>query len=407
MGSKVEHSARAHALLSASGSHRWLNCTPSARLEDEVKSDDSSVYSQEGTFAHELAEIALREYNGGNAQTTIEAIKDLRTRIEKFNSLNGTAFSLEEMEVPVEEYVQMVIEDFNDALTKDKAAVLLIEEPFDLSNLIEDGFGSNDAIIVADGTAHVHDLKFGRGVRVEAERNSQLMLYAYGAMESFNGFYDIRRVVLHIDQPRIGNFSSWELSVDELYEWAEKEVRPRAELAHKGEGEFCSGEWCQFCKVRARCRHLAETNLALAKHDFADPALLSDEEIGEVLLKLPKLEDWASSVRSYAYNEAVNNDREWPGFKLVASRTVRQWSNAETVVETLQMEGFSEEQIYNRKLKGIGDVEKLVGKKEFEPLLGSLVIKPEGQPQLVPESDKRPALERGSALERAQSEFND
>lgn len=403
----AEHSTRAHALLSASASHRWLNCTPSARLEDEVQSDNGSVFAQEGTFAHELAEIKLLEYLGADELATKVAMHDLAASVAKFNEANRTSFSLDDMEEPVNEYVRMVIEDFEEARRIDPAAKLLVEQPFDLSAIIEDGFGSNDAIIIADGTAHVHDLKFGRGIRVEAKENSQLMLYAYGAMEGFNGLYDIRRVVLHIDQPRLDNFSAWELSVEELYEWAEKEVRPKAELAHKGEGEFCSGEWCTFCKVRARCRHLAEANLSLAKHEFADPALLTDDEVGEILLKLPKLEDWASSVKQYAYDEAVNNDRKWKGFKLVESRSNRRWQNEPLVAETLQMEGYTEEQIYNKKLKGIGDTEKLVGKKQFEPLLGSLVIKPEGQPTLVPESDKRPELQRGSALERAQEEFKD
>jgi len=407
MASKIEHSQRAHALLSASASHRWLNCTPSARLEDEVQSDGGSVFAQEGTFAHELAEVKLREYLGADELDTKVALHDLEAEVAKFNEANRTSFNLEDMESPVQEYVDRVIEDFEDAQRKDPTAKLLVEQPFDLSAIIEDGFGSNDAIIIADGVAHVHDLKFGRGLRVEAENNSQLMLYAYGAMEGFNGLYDIDRVVIHIDQPRMDNFPSWELTVDELYAWAEAEVRPKAELAHLGEGEFCSGSWCQFCKVRGRCRHLAEVNLSLAKHEFAEPALLSDEEVGEVLAKLPKLEDWASAVKAYAYDEAVNNDKQWPGYKLVASRANRRWLSDQQVASTLEMEGFTDEQIYNKKLKGIGDMEKLVGKKSFDPLLGSLVIKPEGSPTLVPDTDKRPAIVRGSALERAQEEFKE
>ena len=407
MANKIEHSQRAHALLSASSSHRWLNCTPSARLEDEVQSDGGSVYAQEGTFAHELAEIRLREYMGAEELTTKVALHDLAAEIDKYNAANKTNFSLDDMESPVGEYVSMVVEDYEESRRIDPTALLIIEQPFDLSAIIEEGFGSNDAIIIADGVAHVHDLKFGRGVRVEAKENSQLMLYAYGAMEGFNGLYDIDRVRLHIDQPRVDNFSSWEISVGDLYAWAEREVRPRAELAHKGEGEFRAGEWCGFCKVRGRCRHLAEVNLSLAKHEFADPALLTDEEIAEVLSKIPKLEDWASAVKGYAYDQAVNEGKVWPGYKLVAARANRRWIADKQVADTLEMEGYSDDQIFNRKLKGIGDIEKLVGKSSFEPLLGTCVIKPEGAPTLVPDTDKRPAIVRGSALEQAQNEFND
>lgn len=405
MSKAIDHGARAHAILSPSGSHRWLNCTPSARLEEAEPESNGTVFTQEGTFAHELGEIMLRAYSDPDYDE-LEARKKLEADIESFNAANKTKFSIEAMEPHVEEYVTAVIEDFEECLRVDPAALLLIEEPFDLTSIIPEGGGTNDAIIISDGTAHVHDLKFGQGVIVSAVENSQLMLYAYGALESFNGMYDIRKVVLHIDQPRVSNFSAWEISVEELYKWAENFVKPKAKLAFAGEGKFCAGSWCQFCKVKARCRHLAEHSLALAKYDFQEPALLTDDEVADVMQRLPGIADWAASVRQYAYERALTG-KKWPGYKLVESKTMRRWKNESQVVEILDMEGYTESQIYNKKLKGLGDIEKLVGKKSFPSLLGEYVEKPEGQATLVPETDKRPEIELGDALQKALEDFAD
>lgn len=405
MSKPIDHGTRAHAMLSASGSHRWLNCTPSARLEEAEPESKGTVFTQEGTFAHELGEIKLRSYLDVSYDQE-GALRKIEGEIEAFNTANKTKFSLEAMEPYVEEYVTVVVEDFEECLRVDPAALLLIEEPFDLTSIIPEGGGTNDAIIISDGTAHVHDLKFGQGVIVSAVENPQLMLYAYGALESFDGLYDIRKVVLHIDQPRVSNFSAWEVSVKDLYKWAEETVKPKAKLAFAGEGAFCAGSWCQFCKVKARCRHLAEHSLALAKYDFQEPALLTDKEVADVMQRLPGVADWAASVRQYAYEQALQG-KKWPGYKLVESKTMRRWKNETQVVELLDMEGYTESQIYNKKLKGLGDIEKLVGKKSFTPLLGEYVEKPEGQATLVPETDKRPEIDLGDALQKALDDFAD
>lgn len=406
--SNKDHTKRAHALLSASGSHRWMNCTPSARLEDGVAETGTSTFAQEGTFAHELAEICLLTYK---EELTLEQFKEQRAalaqKIDKYNKSNGTNFDIDSIEEYVDKYVENVCDDYETCLLKDPHAQLLVEMPFDLTDVVPDGFGTNDAIVIAEGEMHVHDLKFGRGVRVEAENNPQLMLYAYGAFTGFDSFYDIQRITLHIGQPRLDSFPSWELSADDLKNWIEQEVRPKAKLAFAGEGKFSAGDWCHFCKVKARCRHLAEANLSLAKHEFSDPPLLTDDEVADILQKIPQFENWTSSVRQYAYEQAVTYDKKWPSFKLVEAKTNRKFSDEQAVSDALSLEGFEEDKIYSKKLKGLGAIEKLVGKDRFAPLLGSFVVKPEGQPTLVPESDKRPELTRGCALEQAKKEFAD
>lgn len=380
----VNHSQRAHALLSASGASRWLNCTPSARLEDQYGINKPSPFAEEGTLAHELAEIIIRkDLLGELSSAAFQKDLDKITSNEKFNS---------EMLDVVPIYTGYVFDEFEASKAGTPDAVLLIEQKVDLTDWIPQAFGSCDAVIIADGVMKVMDLKYGKGVPVSATGNSQLMLYGLGAYNRYSIMYDIRTVELHIIQPRIDNISSWSLSVEDLLKWAEEEVRPKAQTAFAGEGELQAGDWCKFCKVKARCRALYQKTVEVATMDFQEPPLLTDEEIASVLESAPSIQEWLNSVSEYATTEAVENGKIWPGFKLVEGRSIRKWADEEQVANRLAYNRYLDYEIYNMKLKGISEIEKLVGKKDFSSMLGEFVVKPQGKPTLVPMSDKRPAL---------------
>lgn len=242
-------------------------------------------------------------------------------------------------------------------------------------------------------------MKYDQGVLVEASRNPQLMLYALSALATFSDWYDIEQVAVTIYQPRRGNVDTWETSVADLQAWAETEVKPKAELAAAGGGEFCPGSWCQFCRIAPTCRARAGANLALAKREFAPPAELTDVEIVDVLTRIPQLKTWAADVEAYALSLAVNQGKTWDGFKLVAGRSVRKYTDETVVAEAAQAAGYAD--IYDRKLITLTAMERLMGNKTFNEVLGDLMVKPAGKPTLVPETDKRPAL----VIRSAESEF--
>ena len=360
-----------HAVLSASSSHRWLNCNPSARLESEFE-DRETEAAAEGTAAHALAEHKLRK-----------ALK-MRSRkpVSKFDS--------DEMDIHTDGYVEFVLESLAEAKQLCADPKVLIEQRLDFSCYVPDGFGTGDCIIVADKLLHIIDFKYGQGVLVDAEKNPQMMLYALGALRIFDCLYNITEVSMSIYQPRRENISTWTISVKELDEWAEKTLKPRAELAFKGEGEYCPGSWCQFCKAAVKCRARAEAKLQLAKYEFAQPPLLSDVEIGDILGKLDDLTKWANEIIAYAQNAAVNHGKQWPGYKLVESRTNRKYANEDAVIEAAHSAGYTD--IFKKSLISITEMEKLMGKKTFAEILGGLVVKPQGKPTLVPASDRRPAI---------------
>ena len=237
---------------------------------------------------------------------------------------------------------------------------------------------------------HVIDFKYGLGVLVDAYQNPQMMLYALGALRIFDCLYDITEVAMTIYQPRRENVSTWTISVDELREWAETTLRPKADLAFKGEGDYAPGSWCQFCRAAVKCRARAEAKLELAKFEFAQPPLLSDVEIGEILTKLDDLTHWANEIVAYAQDAAINHGKQWPGYKLVESRTIRKYSDEEAAAQAANAAGYHD--IYKKSLISITEMEKLMGKQTFKEVLGGLVIKPAGKPTLVPASDKRPAI---------------
>ena len=287
-------------------------------------------------------------------------------------------------------YVEFVLEQLTQAKLECADPLVLIEQRLDFSCWMPEGFGTGDCLIVADKLLHIIDFKYGQGVLVEAEENPQMMLYALGALRLFDSLYDITEVSMSIYQPRRENVSTWTISVDELNAWAENTLKPKAELAHKGEGEYLPGSWCQFCKAAVKCRARAEEKLQLARFEFAPPPLLSDEEIEDILTKLDDLTKWASEIQAYAQDAAINHGKVWQGFKLVATRTNRRYTDEEAVIQAAKDAGYTD--IFRKSLIPITEMEKLMSKKEFNRILGALVEKPQGRPTLVPVTDKRPAL---------------
>ena len=264
-----------------------------------------------------------------------------------------------------------------------------------------DGFGTGDCIIISDDTLHIIDFKYGLGILVESEENPQMMLYALGALEIYDALYDIKTVSMTIFQPRRENISTWTIPIEQLKSWAEEELKPKAQMAHNGEGEYIPGEWCTFCRAATKCRARAEEKLKLARHEFKLPPLLTDAEIEEVLEILPDLTKWANEITAYATEAAVNHGKEWRGFKVVEGRSVRKYRDEVKVAETAKEHGYTD--IYRQSLIPMTEMQKLMGKSTFEEILGDLIYKPPGKLTLVPNTDKRPAVN----VSNAKNEFNE
>ena len=360
-----------HALLSASSSHRWLACPPSAKLCAEA-GDMGSEYAAEGTDAHTLCEYKVLQYLGKNAA----------------NPAENLSFYDEEMERCASDYAAYVSEIMEEVKDTCKDPVVLVEQRLDFSRYVPEGFGTGDCLIVADGTLYVIDFKYGRGVEVSALENPQMMCYALGALELFDGIYDITSVCMTIYQPRRENVSVCAMAKADLLQWAEGELSEKAKLAYAGEGEFCAGEHCKFCKAKAVCRKRAEYNLELAKYDFEMPATLEDDEIAAILVKADELAAWAADVKEFALQQALSGVK-YAGFKIVEGRSNRKYTDEDAVADTVKKAGFDP---YEPKLLGITAMEKLLGKKKFAEILKGLVEKPQGKPVLVLESDKRPEM---------------
>ena len=358
-----------HAVLSASSSERWLNCPPSARL-CEAYEDKGSDYAAEGTDAHALCEFRLKQALGIPANDPIE-------NLSWYN---------EEMEDCASGYAAYVSELLETAKQTCADPVILIEQRVDFSRWVQDGFGTADCIVIADGVLNICDYKNGQGCLVLADRNPQMMLYALGALEIFDGIYDIDTVRMTIYQPRKSNISVYEMDKADLYEWANSELTQKAQLAYEGQGSFSCGEWCRFCKAKAECRERAEANLALARYEFQTPALLADEEIADILGKVDALTAWASDVKEYALQQAISGTA-FPGWKLVEGRSNRKYTSEAAVAAAVEGAGFNP---YEKKLLGITAMQKLLGKSRFEELLAPYIEKPQGRPTLVRSSDKRP-----------------
>lgn len=360
-----------HALLSASSSHRWLHCPPSARL-CEGYDDKGSNFAAEGTDAHALCEYKLRTSLGMDAQDPIEDLSWYDAEMEE--CANG--------------YAAFVMELVEEAKKNCSDPVVLIEQRLDYSRYVAEGFGTGDCVIIADGTLHIVDFKYGRGVLVEAEDNPQMMLYALGALELFDCLYDIDTVSMTIFQPRRGNVSTHTIPKTDLYEWADTVLAPTAELAWSGEGEYQCGEWCQFCRAKADCRERANANMELAKFEFRQPPLLTDEEVEEILGRIDGLIAWASDIRDYALQAAISG-KHWTGYKLVEGRSNRKYTDERAVVAAVRAAGYDP---YEHKVLGVTAMTTMLGKKQFNDILGGFITKPQGKPTLVPDSDKRPAM---------------
>ena len=365
-----------HAILSASSSYRWLKCQPSARLEQQFDHEPGQA-AKEGTAAHALCEHKLK--------------KALKMRSKRPVS----EFDTDEMEECTDAYVDFILEQLEIVKQTCPDPIVLIEQHLDMTRWVPEGFGTGDCLIVADHRLHIIDFKYGTGVLVEAENNSQMMLYALGALNLFDALYDINEVSMTIFQPRRENISTWTIDVDQLMLWATKDLMPKAKKAFDGEGAYCPGQWCQFCRASNRCRARARENLKIAQKDFALPPLLSDTEIEEILQQIPELTRWANSIQEYASDAAINHGKHWEGFKVVLGRSIRKFKDEDKVKERCGQYGYKD--IYRMSLITITEMEKLMGKKKFKEIMSDLVYKPPGKPVLVPESDKRPAVDTSNA----------
>lgn len=383
---KLDHTNRVHAKLSASGAKQWLNCPPSIKASEGI-GDKTSTFAEEGTFAHELSELYFsHQYEG---LTDFEFNK-------AFSNYRNNEYYSEELREYVESYVDIVEEKVNEAIARDPNVVTMFETRLDLGKYVPESFGTGDVIVYSGGVLEIIDLKYGKGVEVSAIDNPQLRLYGLGAYELLSLLEDIHTVRMTIIQPRLDNFSTEELQVKTLVDWGLEYVRPRAELAYNGEGEFKAGEHCRFCKIKHSCRERARY-----MQDVPDkPAhLLSDEEIAELLYKVPDIKKWAEEVESYALEQMTEHDKSYPGWKLVEGRSRRVMTDTKAIQDKLVNEGYKQENITETKLLSITNLEKQIGKKAFNQLVGDYIEKPQGKLTLANESDKRPAIKQSAEFD--------
>lgn len=373
------HKDRAHALLSASGAHRWMNCTPSAVLESQFP-DTTSEAAKEGTLAHEMAEAKLQHLF--NTQDYRKA-KLTRT----LNKIKKDELYQPEMDGYTDDYVTYVRKS---AMEFEKSPYIAIEKRLDLTAYIPDGFGTADCVMIGERTLHIIDLKYGKGVPVSAENNEQLMIYALGALEAYKMLFAIDTVKISIVQPRIDNTNSSEFTVKELMEFGDK-VKHYADIAIKGDGEQSPGDWCRFCRARQQCRARADKNIELAFEIDKKPPLITNEEVGEYLRKGEDVAKWLSELQDYALAECLAG-RDVDGYKAVEGRGSRAWTDMDAAFEAIIEEGTNEAMLYERKPLTLAQVEKLMGKALFEDVAGEYVVKNPGKPTLVPSTDKRQAI---------------
>lgn len=366
-----------HALLSASSSHRWLTCPPLARLE-ELFENKTSDAAEEGTLAHFIAENKLKQALG-----------------LEYESLNAPD---KEMDNYTDEYVTYVLEELEKLKQHTKDPLVHIEQRLDFSHYVPEGFGTGDCVLVADKTIHIIDFKYGRGVEVSAVNNPQMKLYALGALRIYEAIYDIEEIAMTIFQPRKYNISTDIISVEELVDWAENELKEKAELAFEGKGTVEYGPWCQFssCSVVLRARY--DHHKKLERFQLQSPHLLTDSEIEEVLSHVDDLSKWAEEVKEYAQKVATQTGKKWNGYKLVEARTNRKFKNEEEVIKLLEDKGY--EDIYKKSLVSMTELQKKLGKAKFEELLSKMIYKPKGKAVLVSNTDRR------KEIINATNEFN-
>ena len=369
-----------HALLSASGAHRWLHCTGSPLLEKDFP-DSTSVYAQEGTLAHYLCELKLMAYTGEITKRKLTSMK---------NKLMKSELWQPEMDSTSEAYLDY-IKDITMSYTV--KPVILIEKKVDFSQYVPEGFGTADCLILAGDTLHVVDYKHGKGVVVDADHNPQMMLYALGAMSELSLLYRFKFVHMTIVQPRVNNISEFTMTADDLIEWGETVVKPKAEAAISGHGEFEAGDWCRFCRAKQQCKTRYESNDSLYPElsERHDPRLITLTELGEYLRRGRDMAAWLEDMKEYALSESLAG-ADVPGWKAVEGRGSRAFTDTDEAVDTLIKNGIDESVLYERRVLTLAQMEKAVGKKAFGELVGDLVIKNPGKPTLVEESDKRPKI---------------
>lgn len=358
-----------HAILSASSSSRWLACPPSARINAELP-ETTSVYAEEGTKAHALAEKTLKGYLAGGP-----------AEVQSDN---------EEMKEAVQRYVDVCIEKINAAKAASPDAVVHVEFRLDFSTYVPDGFGTGDMVIVSDKSLEICDLKYGKGVPVSAEGNTQMRLYALGAVEEFGMLYGFDTVHMTIIQPRLDSVSTDTLSAGKLIDWG-RSIISIAKLAYDGEGDFQAGDHCRFCKFRPRCKALAA--YMAEKTALRKKQTLTDLETVSILQAAKDIKRWLTDLEDYALGKALDG-YDWPGMKLVEGRSKRVITDPDAAAAALIDKGFDADAVYKpRELQTLTALEKLVGKKALAESLGDLIEKPDGKPTLVELSDKRPPLD--------------
>lgn len=382
---------RAHALLSASGAHRWLHCTPSARLEETIP-ESTSEYAEEGRLAHDIAELKLRK-----AFTEPMGPRKFNSQIKKFQE---NPLYNQEMLTHTDaylDYVSGIVHGFS------STPYIAVEKRLDYSAYAPEGFGTGDCIIIGGNAIHVIDFKYGKGVPVGAVENPQMMLYALGALSEYSILYAIDTVKIAIVQPRLDSISEYEIIVDDLLYWATHVVMGAAEKAFKGEGEFVPGDHCRFCRAKALCRARSDFYVALEEHNFLTPPIISNEEVGQILLRAQELKKWVSDLEEYALAECLAGN-EIPGWKAVEGRSVRQFADHDQAFNVLLANGYEKALLYENKPITLAATEKLIGKAKFKELLCDHVNTPPGKPTLVAASDKREAITRTSAEEDFKNE---
>ena len=404
MGKKKEE--RAHALLSASSAKKWIHCPPSAMLEDSIPDAESS-YAKEGTLAHAICELKLQKLFMDKNMTD-------RTYKSRLKKLQQDESYTPEMEGYTDEYADYVS---NIAFSFPAVPFVAVEKKLDYSPWAPEGFGTGDCVIIYGKDLHIIDFKYGKGIPVKAEGNYQLALYALGACHEFGMLFPIEDVHLHVVQPRIPNNSSWSTTLKELLSWGDLVVKPAAEKAFKGEGEFrpadyCSGDtenYCRsgFCKAYGRCRATADKNMGLMKKAWDSgqnqkrlPPLISWEEAGNLLKEAMDLKEWVQKLEDAVLHEIVSGG-EVPGWKIIEGRSCRQLSDADAAFAELVQAGYDEAILYDRKPIALGALEKTLSKEHRQDILSKYIVKPQGKPALAPEDDARPAmvLQRVSAEE--------
>ena len=387
-----------HALLSASSSKQWLHCTPSARLQEQFP-NESSVYAAEGTFAHEVCEYKVRKY--------------LKERVKRPQS---EEYYTEEIDQITDVYAEFVIGIIEEMKLNGCEPLVMVEEKVNYSHIAPSGFGTADMLIIGKdengkGVLHIADFKTGQGVFVDADHNSQMMLYALGGLAAYGYIYDIEIVRMSIIQPRLENISTFECSRSELEDWGES-IRETAKLAYEGKGEQTPGEWCRFCRAKPVCKACKDETLSLCREEFLDlddgalseeadassevdgselvfknPGLVPISELAQLLPTLNRISSWIEAVFSFISSEAINHGVPIPGYKVVEGRSKRVFTDTKDVVDTAVANGYTD--IYKKQLITLTEFEKMMGKKKFAELLGKYVTKPPGKLSLVPEDDPR------------------